>query len=552
MIIYPGDLDQKSSLTCDVCIIGSGAAGIALARELGQRRIDTVCISGGSKKPQTADHDLYRGHIPVPGSHEPLEEFRARTFGGSTTLWGGRLVPFDAIDFEERDFVPMSGWPIRYEEVVQYFPRAAALCESHLPEFEIDVPMDAADLPANLRHGIVTNRCERWSMPTDFSKRYETELANNASIRVLMDQHCTDIELDSSHARVKCIQVRSRGRGTLRIYANRFVLACGGLENARLLLASRRQMPRGIGNQYGMVGRCYMGHISGTHGYLRLHSRRLPAFYRLMRDENGMYLRRRFWLTEEAQRRRQLMNIIAFPFRPLSDDPQHGDPALSILSLAEILSDGATPTSWSKLAVHGGNVMFSGPLAWATIVRQLWARLKGSPRLPFLLPYHRRNQDAIYFQSEHAPNWNSRLVLSDWVDEFGMPRLEPRVAFSEIDTTTILQFYATLDRSLREMRLGHVEYTEAELRDYLACIMQNYRSQAHHLGTTRMSEDPCDGVVDSNCRVHDLDHFYIAGSSVFSTAGHANPTLTILALTLRLAYCLAVATSNYRFCAAIA
>jgi choline dehydrogenase-like flavoprotein len=185
--------------------------------------------------------------------------------------------------------------------------------------------------------------------------------------------------------------------------------------------------------------------------------------------------------------------------------------------------------------------VFASPWAWSNAIHQFWGRVKGSPRLPFLLPYHRRNLDAIFFQSEHAPNRESRLVLSYRKDEFGMPRLEPRVAFSRIDTETVVQFFSILDHSLRELDLGRVEYAEPELRAYLGHLMRNYCSHAHHVGTTRMAADPRDGVVDADCRVHGIHNLYIAGSSVFATSGHANPTLTLLALTLRLADCLLAA-----------
>ena len=139
-----------------------------------------------------------------------------------------------------------------------------------------------------------------------------------------------------------------------------------------------------------MVGRCYMGHIAGTHGYLRLNMRRLPNFYRLMKDEHGMYSRRRFWLAEETQRTKQLMNIVAFPFRPRPEDPRHGDSALSLLYLADVPFERNSHVESSTVARHWRNVMFASPLAWANAARQFWGRFLGSPRLPFVLPYRSR------------------------------------------------------------------------------------------------------------------------------------------------------------------
>jgi choline dehydrogenase-like flavoprotein len=544
MFVFPVDIGELNELTCDVCIIGSGAAGITLARELGKRGIDTICISGGAAKASAADEDLYRGHIPNFGAHEPLEENRARVFGGSTTLWGGRLVPFDPIDFEKREFVPLSGWPISYKEMARYIPRASKLCESPEHSYELAADSSPNDLPSEIGPSIVSNHCERWSMPTDFAQRYTAELRHSEHVRILFDLHCVDLELNEPLASVQRVETRSIGGVRKFIRARTVVLAAGGLENPRLLLASRRQMREGIGNQYDLVGRCYMGHIIGTHGFLRLNSKRLPPFFRLLKDEHGIYMRRRLWLTPEAQRDRRIMNIIAYPYRTSSDDPQHRDPVLSLLHLAGTRPEQLRRDGLYTTLAHLRNVAISNPLALADAGRQLWGRFRGSPRLPFVLPYRRHNREAISFQGEHAPNLESRVVLSDRTDQFGMPRLEPRVAFSEIDSVTVLKFYSILDNSLQKLGLGRVEFAESELRKCLYQATTNYDSHAHHIGTTRMSDNPREGVVDSNCRVHGIENLYIAGSSVFATSGHANPTLTILALTLRLADCLIAARSR--------
>ena len=535
MLVHPEELSEQADLACDVCVIGSGAVGIALTLELIHRGIDTICVSGGEIKAQARDQKLYQGVVSSEASHEPLETYRIRAVGGSTTAWGGRLVPFDPIDFERRNYVPLSGWPISYSEFERYLQRATRLCECPNSDFELDLQGDADELPALLGGSIVTNRCERWSMPTDFGRKYASQLKQSDKVRLLIGQHCLEIILDESCQRVHRIRVASRGRADRWIYARIFVLACGGLENARLLLASRSQARDGIGNQNDMVGRCYMGHISGTHGRLRLDRRRLQRFYGLMRDSHGMYLRRRLWLSEETQRERQLMNIIAFPFRPSSDDPSHGDSVLSLVYLADTLIQRRWNTSYRTILRHCRNVFFNSPLAWADAVRQFRSRFQRAPRVPFVLPYRRRSREALYFQSEHAPNTSSRVLLTNQLDEFGLPRLTPRIAFSEIDTTTIVEFYATLDRSLRRLQLGNIEYTEPQLRDCIGQAMQCYDSHAHHIGTTRMAENPSEGVVDASSRVHGVGNLYVAGSSVFPTSGHANPTLTLIALTLRLA-----------------
>lgn len=537
MIVPARDLADTDALSCDVCVIGSGPAGVSLVRELGLRGIDSICVAGGGTPADSADQDLYRGHIPRPRSHEPLEANRARAFGGSSTLWGGRLVSFDPIDFERRDYVPLSGWPIKYSDLAAYIPRAMEIAEVPPASFVLDAVSRVDELPADLGGTIATDRLERWSMPTDFGVRYAEDLRRGKTVRVLLDQHCVDLILDESRCRATKVVVRSRAGGPIAITARHFVMACGGLENPRLLLAARSQLEAGIGNQHDMVGRCYMSHVFGSHGFLRLRATGVPAFYRLSRDAGGMYFRRRLWLRESAQRSSRLMNIIAFPFRPEIEDPDHRDHVLSLMFLQEWATRAKVRrrTAMVALGCHLRNVVMAPPTAWLAAAHQLRQRYFANPRRPFLLPHQRRNRDSLFFQSEHAPNRESRVVLSRERDEFGMPRLEPHIAFSSIDEETVVGFYSLLDGALRREGVGHLEWSEELLRTHLRQTKRDFNSNAHHIGTTRMAVDPREGVVDPDCRVHGVGNLFIAGSSVFPTSGHANPTLMILALTLRLA-----------------
>jgi len=536
MILDPVQLDADE-LRCQVCIIGAGAAGIALALELGRHKLDVVLVGGGDYQQGELDRRLSEGVIDPPGSHEPLDENRHRAFGGSTKVWGGRLVPFDSIDFESRDYVPMSGWPIAYEEVARHFPRAAKLCEVVTDGFCQSSRNGQFDFPDSLGDGAIeTTSCERWSPPTDFGVAYRSALAAMDNVRVLMGYHAVDLHLLDGLQRADRVQLVSRRGRAVRVAADVFILATGGLENARLLLASRGQLPEGVGNHSDMVGRCYMSHLAGTYGRLRLNGGHKPSFYHLSKDAQGAYHRRRFRLADFAQREFQVMNVIGFPNRPAIDDPRHRDAVLSLVYLQDALlrlrSRGRP--EWTALGRHLGNVALNSPAAWLSAARQLWLRT-ARPRLPLILPYRGDAQDALFFQAEQAPNRESRLQLSECRDEFGVPRIAPRVRLSEVDYRTVKVFYRQLDLALRTERLGRLEYDEAELDAYLGQLTTNFNSCAHHVGTTRMSADPARGVVNSDCRVHCVGNLYVAGSSVFPTSGHANPTLTLLALTLRLA-----------------
>ena len=356
MIIAAQKLGEQNRLVSEVCIVGGGAAGIAIAMQLAKKGIDTIVVAGGGYRESEQDRKLYEGQISEAHAHEPLEANRVRALGGSTTAWGGRLVPFDRIDFETRPFVPLSGWPIAFDDVSSYYPAAAALCESKEANFSTSVNRDPNDLPASLLDGAIrTERCERWSTPTNFAVHYRDKLRRNDHIRVLVDYHCVELLLAKNHRQMDRVVVKSRVGPPLAIGALGVVLAAGGLENARLLLASRRQVPQGIGNHSDMVGRCYMGHLCGTFARLKIKSQQLPPFYLFDRDEHGMYVRRRFWLSEEAQKSKRLMNAIAFPFRPEINDPDHHDAILSVLALAEMASDHCHGGGWKSI-MEGGHM----------------------------------------------------------------------------------------------------------------------------------------------------------------------------------------------------
>ncbi len=443
-------------LSCRVCVIGAGAAGITLALELARRNLDVVLVTGGGVRQSAANCRLYEGTANPPGSHERLEEMRVRAFGGGTLRWGGRLVPFDRIDFESRPFVPLGGWPISYDDVAARWPRAAQLCEVGPDPFQTSASRETWDIPDCLGNGAIDTRdVERWSTPTDFAARYRDDLLRSENIRVLMDHHAIELRLSEDLQRIERVRLVSRTEGNLDVKAKVFVLAAGGIENARLLLASRNQVAAGIGNHSDMVGRCYMSHLAGTYGWLTLNGAGKPPFYRLARDRHGSYCRRRFHLSEQAQRELGVLNIVAFPFRPDIGDPSHHDGVLSLLYLEHLATrrDPDVTTSCQTIGRHLLNVACNHPLGWLSGLRQLWARSR-SPRLPFILPYDRRAQDLLFFQSEQAPHRDSRLVLGDTVDEFGMPRVEAQIRFVHLDTETVCQFYRQLDQALRPTASG--------------------------------------------------------------------------------------------------
>ena len=547
MIVTNPTFPAGQTLTADICIVGSGPAAISLALSLDGSPLSVVMLAGGGWTETVASQDLYRGGVWPAGSHEPLEENRRRQFGGTSAAWGGRCIPFEPLDFKRRAWVPDSGWPIAYDDLLPHYHKAADLCQ--IGRFEFDAQKAFPGGPREILAGLdseelVSYPLERWSPPVHFGKTYHSALEKSANIQVLLDAHLLSLQTTDDSDTVSHAAVSLHG-ARLSVAAREFVLATGGIENARLLLASTNdQFPNGLGNQHDNVGRYYMVHFSGTFADVKLHDKeQLRADFE--RDSGGVYCRRRWWFPEPVQAAHQLLNNIFFLYHANTDNG-HRDVlfssrfvAKSVLSILSQRSINQTVSQAKQLLPalreHAGNIAKNGLLEIPDLVRLSLKRL-AKRRLPFLLPSKRNDYWGLYFQAEQAPNRESRVCLSaSEKDAFGIPRAEVKLAFLEADIESIVQTHTLFVEQFNAKNLGEIRYNEDDLRRYLHKRIGAYNSASHHIGTTRMSDDPRTGVVDKHAKVHGMSNLYVAGSSVFPTGGHANPTLTIVAHALLLA-----------------
>ncbi|MGI4834041.1 MAG: GMC oxidoreductase [Janthinobacterium lividum] len=547
MIITDNFAQLDKNLTADICLIGSGPAAISLALSLNNTGLDVLMLAGGGWTESVASQDLYRGSVWPAGSHEPLEENRRRQFGGTSAAWGGRCIPFEPLDFKRRDWVPDSGWPFTYDELLPYYQRAAELCQ--IGDFEFDARQAFAGNPTEIVTGLdsaelVSYPLERWSPPVHFGKEYRAALEASPNIRVLFDAHAIALQPALGADEVSHVDVDVRGF-RLQVRARRFVLATGGIENARLLLTSTSERyPAGLGNQHDNVGRYYMVHLSGTYTDVKLHDKS-QLWGGFERDANGVYCRRRWWFSEPAQAAHKLFNTIFFLYHANTDNG-HRDVLFSTRFVAKAVLSIVGQRSVNQMIQHAKqvlpaarehfvNILKNGLLEIPDLIRLGFKRM-AKRRLPFLLPSQRNAYWGLYFQAEQAPNRESRVGLSPTEkDAFGMPRAEVRLAFIDADVNSVVEAHRLFVKQFRANNLGEITYDETQLRQYLGRRVAAYNSTAHHIGTTRMATDPRVGVVDEHAKVHGVNNLYVAGSSIFPTGGHANPTLTLVAHALLLA-----------------
>ncbi len=537
----PADLPDS-----DVCIVGGGPAGISIAMRLAGAGLSVLLVESGGRKETAFARDLNRGSAFPAGSHEPLEENRRRQWGGASAVWGGRCIPFDDVDFAARDWVPRSGWPFPHSDVEPYYRAASQLCEAGQADFDARtaVPAGPELLPGLDGDGIVTHRLERWSRPTHFGRRYRRALQASPNVSVVINATCTGIQLADTGDRVEAIRVGGRDGAQLRARSRSFVLAAGGLENARILLASTDVIPDGIGNHSGCLGRFYQTHLFGSHARLVIDEPTARAHVAFDRDDAGVYCRRRISITAARQESDRLLNTVFFPVRPPSGASGHRSAMFSAVYLAKTAAAALRRPRSARSLVRSERDAIIGhlkvflrdlPSALPEIARTAAGRYLGTRRLPAVLPPDGLEAYHLQFQAEQIPNPDARVALGPDRDPFGVPRLvvAPRATAQDVESVVVA--HRVLDRRLRATGLGHLEYDEAQLRSAVLESTRRVNSAAHHLGTTRMAVDPADGVVDANCRVHGIDNLFVAGGSVLPTSGHANPTLIIVALALRLA-----------------
>jgi len=529
----------------DVCIVGGGPAGITIALGLARRGRSVLLLESGGDRESESARDLNRGAAAPPGSHEPLEENRRRQWGGSSSVWGGRCIPFDDIDFERRAWIELSGWPFSRADLEPHYAEAVELCRAGPMEF---------DARRALRHcpelldgldgdGVVTHMLERWSPPINFGSSYGPELRSAPRVLVVLNATCTHIQLSADGHGVESIAITTPSGDTHRCTAARYVLAAGGLENARLLLHSDDIAPTGIGNHSDCLGRFYQTHVSGCLARMELSSSAPPAHVGFDRDRAGVYCRRRIWINGDRQRDEELLNTVFFPVRPPTGASGHRSAFFSAIFLAKAGRRlvRRPRKAWAELradrsaiASHAGTLVRHFPSAIPELYRALSGRFLSTRRLPELLPPDGQRSYYLQFQAEQVPHPEARVTLGEEVDELGMRRLVVAPRMTGQDVESVVRAHRILDERLRAANLGRLDYDEESLRAYLADISERVNSAAHFIGTTRMAVDAGDGVVDQDCKVHGVANLYIAGSSVFPTSGHANPTLTLVALAVRL------------------
>ncbi len=501
MHIDAKELPNNSLIEGDVCIIGAGAAGISIALEWINTPFKVILLEGGGFEYDDKVQDLYDGK--TTGQHYyPLRSSRLHYFGGTTGHWAGFCSTFDPIDFKKRDWVEHSGWPIKREDLDPFYKRAHKNVELGPYEYDLNYwqKKDPSLIPLFPDADVVWNKIWQFSPPTRFGEKYKDTIVKAKSIHLYTYANVVDISANENVSAIKKVTVKNYAGKQHTVQAKHFIIACCSIQNARLLLASNKQAAKGLGNDNDIVGRYFMEHLEIKSSELWLAK---PNELKLYGFTFGKGISAELAITEKKQEEFKILNGTASLRSPL-------EISKNMKPMIDIWSDKDPRKSLDRL------------------IKTFTDAGKQQQALVNNRSYE------LFTRVEQAPNPSSRVTLDTEKDSLGVPRAMLHWELTPLEKRSIRKINELIGQQVGAAGIGRVR-----LMDYLHDEKDNSWPSFtgggwHHMGTTRMSDDPKKGVVNANCKVHGISNLYMAGSSCYVTAAAPNPTLTLIALSLRL------------------
>lgn len=512
------DRDDGFLLEGDVCIVGAGAAGITLAREFSGAGARVLLLESGGLEFEPESQDLYQGHV-VGHFYPDLDVGRLRLFGGTTNHWLGSCKALSPIDFAARPWVPYSGWPITLDELAPYYARAARLVQIEPDRTDEDIRRDLALEHPGIDPAVVDMFFLQHSAPTRFGEAYRDDLARAANVEVVLHANVTAVRTTPTAERVTHLEVATLDGRTGRARAGFYVLACGGMENPRLLLNSDSVRPHGLGNDRGLVGRFYIDRPRGKVGtVLALDTYKIQDTFNSRYRDDGYTYATSYALSEPLMRAHEALHASA----RFMDIPVRESGTAAAQQILRDLRNGHWPANLGdKILRVIGDLDHVAVNTWRAYVEDRTA-------------IHQSSMIYLEAEGEQAPNPDSRIYLTPDRDRLGLRRIALDWRLSEIDRYSMLVLVRAMAAEFRRLGLGAIS-PDHWLVERGGNWQAELKESFHHIGTTRMADTPAKGVVDADCRLHGTDNLYLAGSSVFPTSGAVPPTYTIVSLAIRLA-----------------
>lgn len=521
-----------------VVVVGAGPVGLSLATALARDGVGCLVLESGGRGAEDRVQELGDADLADPRVHDAMRIAVARRLGGTSSLWGGRCLPLDPIDFAARPWVD-AAWPIDHAELMAWIPAAAAATDSGAPVYA-----DAPLFP-DADGAISADHLERWVNVQSSATVFARDIAGNRNLEVRTHATVTGMEFATDGHVCAITVAHSLSGEQLTLPVRHVVLAAGGLETTRLLLATRRDAPGRFGGDDGPLGRNYMAHVVGEIADIVLGDPRRAAALDFHVDTHGSYVRRRFVVSDAAQRAGHLLNTAFWPVVPPVADARHRDAVLSFVYLAlrdrrlgsrvvaEAIRRRHIPDPPPPARPHLANLVAGLPRAAGFAADFARRRFLGRHRLPGFFVRNPAGRYGLAYHAEHLPSVLSRAMLTADSDRLGLPRLAVDLRFAPGDAESVVRSHDLLDGWLRRNRIGSLDY-RCPVEERGAAVLAQASHGTHQIGLTRMAGHAGAGIVSPTLATFDSPNLYVAGSAVFPTSGQANPTLSAVALALRL------------------
>jgi choline dehydrogenase-like flavoprotein len=469
MILENAQQAVSAAKNIDVCIAGSGPAGMSLAIALEAKGLRVLVLEAGGQMYDEKSQALMQGRIVGDQSFD-MGINRLRYFGGCSNHWGGFCRMLDDWDFRDKVDGVSTAWPIGKKDLDPFQEQARDI---------LDIPCFAPDRPLN---DMISHVQWTYSPPVNFAIKYKDHVKASSRLHVVFNAGVSNfVEKDG---KVIAVEVRDLQNNKHVITAPQFALCAGGIENSRLLLWSNIQNEGRLVRQANALGKYWM-----EHPHYSVADALVTVSPGVDPDRRG---RAFIAPSEKAIRERKMLNC-----------------ALRL----ELTDYEGTRQLISDLLCVAPRV---GRWAAKKIDKTFWCGMK------------------LRAAWEQAPRESNQIRLGPTRDALGIPQVELHWTKTDLEVHTVTQAATLFGEYLAANNFGRVRLLPW-LADKSGFPDDDERIGNHHMGGTRMSQDPRQGVVDGTCKVHGLSNLYVCGSSVFPSAGHANPTLTVVQIALRLA-----------------
>jgi choline dehydrogenase-like flavoprotein len=511
-----GSVDQSDF---EVCILGAGAAGITLATSLAQRGVRTLLLEAGGRRYNSRDQDLYWGEVGEGLAYNGLYDGRFRILGGSTTQWAGQILEFDDFVFEKRPWVPGSGWPFHKSELAPYYKRATELeglaggpkdAEEVWHLLGLQPPVFGADLVSEF---------SSFTPKTNFAELHRDAIENDPNLTVCLHANACEFILGDDDTTVVGVRCKTFGGHETHFHARAFVLCVGGIEACRFLLQPQKDGTVAPWNRRDMVGRHFHDHVLCYVADIVEQNSMLPDIFLDFVAVRGYRFQQKMKLPFETQRRLGTLDIAGFITFFTGG---HDDMARAYETVRWIRTRRYEKLNTARLAHLGANFH-----------KLLWHRIPYSRSIQSVGGSSRRSLK-LNVNCEQNPLSEGRISLSPMQDALGSFRAKVDWRTSEQELHSIRRYVEVVREMFQRNNLGRIVPIPSLYADDKE-FASTFRDSFHHLGGTRMATSEEFGVVNPDLRLFGTKNAYVCSTSVYPSAGFANPTHTLIALALRLA-----------------